>query len=251
MAKAKKKAAKTPAKAKAKKSAKPAKKAVAKKPAKAAPKQAAKAAKAAPKKAAPKAAAKKPAAKAAPKKAAPKAAPKKAAMKAPKAPATGPSAEIAKAAMAGDLAVLAGLVDGDSRQSYKWFAVASDFGHADADERLAELRAQEDAPDAGEAHFELGVGYLTGSDNLPVDHDKARAQLANAKEHGYTDDPSALQRVRGRLDNDARAVFDAVFDIHTSEGAVDSAWGNEHTHNDPDPHGKHEHEDDSADHDDE
>lgn len=245
MAKAKKKAAKTPAKAK--KSAKPAKKAVAKKPAKAAPK---KAAKAAPTKAA-QAAPKKPAAKAAPKKAA-KAAPKKAATKAPKAPATGPSAEIAKAAMAGDLAVLAGLVDGDSRQSYKWFAVASDFGHADADERLAELRAQEDAPDAGEAHFELGVGYLTGSDNLPVDHDKARAQLANAKEHGYTDDPSALQRVRGRLDNDARAVFDAVFDIHTSEGAVDSAWGNEHTHNDPEPHAKHEvDEDDSADHDDE
>jgi hypothetical protein len=245
MAKAKKKAAKKPAKAK--KSAKPANKAAAKKPAKAAPK------KAAPKKAAPKKAAPtKAAPKAAPKKAATKAAPKKAATKAPKAPATGPSAEIAKAAMAGDLAVLAGLVDGDSRQSYKWFAVASDFGHADADERLAELRTRGDAPDAGEAHFELGVGYLTGSDNLPVDHDKARAQLANAKEHGYTDDPSALQRVRGRLDNDARAVFDAVFDIHTSEGAVDSAWGNEHTHNDPEPRGKHEvDEDDSADHDDE
>jgi hypothetical protein len=237
MAKAKKKAAKKPAKAK--KSAKPvAKKSAAKKaPAKKATK-------------APKHAAKKPAAK----KAAPKAAPKKAApKKAPKAPAApGPSAETAKAAMAGDLHVLAGLVDGNSREAYKWFAVASDFGHADADERLAELRAQDDAPDAGQAHFELGIGYLTGSDSLPVDHDKARAQLANAKEHGYTDDQSALQRVRGRLDNDARAVFDAVFDIHTSEGAVDSAWGNEHTHNDPEPHGADEGDgEDGSDHDDE
>jgi hypothetical protein len=70
---------------------------------------------------------------------------------------------------------------------------------------------------------------------MPVDHDKARSQLASAKERGFTGDASALQRARGRLTADALAVFDAVYDIHSGDGASDSAWGNEHTHNDPEP----------------
>jgi hypothetical protein len=209
--------------AKAKKKAAP----KAKKPAKAVKKSAKKAAKPAPKKAA----------KAAPKKAA-KAAPKKPAKKAAGKPKAVSSAhepsERAKAAIAGDLAVLGKLVDGE-RDTYRWFAVASDFGHADADERLAEMREQiGDDDKLGETHFELGVGYLTGSEGLPVDHDKARSQLASAKERGFTGDASALQRVRGRLKGDALAVFDAVYDMH-SDAAADAAWGNEHTHNDPQP----------------
>jgi hypothetical protein len=216
MAKAKKKAA--PKAKQAKKPAKAVKKAAAKKP-KPAPKKA----KAAPKKAAPKKAS---AAKPAAKKAKPAAKPK----------AVGAShepSERAKAAIAGDLAVLGKLVDGD-RDTYRWFAVASDFGHADADERLAELREHiGDDGKLGETHFELGVGYLTGNDGLPVDHDKARSQLASAKERGF-DDASTLQRIRGRLKGDALVVFDAVYDMH-SDAAAEAAWGNEHTHNDPQP----------------
>ena len=236
MAKAKKKPAKKPAKA-VKKSAskKSAKKAapkkVAKKPAK--PVKAAKAAKAA-KQAAPK----KPAAK--------KAAPAKRAPVAKTAP-TGH--ELAKAAIGGDLDVLAGLIEGP-HETYKWFSVASDFGHADADEMLASLRDGGEDVNAAQAHFDLGVGYLTGSDGLPVDHDKGRAQLANAREHGFAGDASLLQRVRGRLGGDALAVFDAVYDIGGSEGSVDSAWGNEHTHNDPEP-ADDSGDDDGDDHDDE
>lgn len=231
MAKAKKKPAKKPAKA-VKKSA-----ASKKKPAKkSAPKKVAK------KPVAKKAAAKKPAAKKPAKKPAP-------AKRAPAAKA-GPTAhELAKAAINGDLDVLAGLVAGP-HETYKWFAVASDFGHADADEMIASLREGGEDIDAGEAHFALGVGYLTGSDGLPVDPDKGRAQLANAKEHGFTGDASTLQRARGRLNGSALAVFDAVYDIASSEGHVDAAWGNEHTHNDPEPSQGGDH-DGSDDHDDE
>jgi hypothetical protein len=232
MAKAKKKPAKKPAKA-VKKSApkksakKPAPKKVAKKPAK-------------PAKAAKKAA--KPAKKPAPKKAAP-------AKRAPVARSAPSGHELAKAAISGDLDVLAGLIEGP-HETYKWFSVASDFGHADADEMLASLRDGGEDVNAAQAHFELGVGYLTGSDGLPVDHDKGRAQLANAREHGFSGDASLLQRVRGRLDGDALAVFDAVYDIANSEGTVDAAWGNEHTHNDPDPSADGGNDDDD-DHDDE
>jgi hypothetical protein len=220
MAKAKKKPApkKAAKKSPAKKSAKPAPKKNQAKPAPA-------------KKAAAKPAAK-PSAKS---KAAAKAKPKAKPAKLAKSTTSHEPSERAKAAIAGDLAVLGKLVSGDA-DTYRWFAVASDFGHADADERLAELRDElDEAGKLGETHFELGVGYLTGSDGLPIDHDKARSQLASAKEHGFTGDASALQRARGRLNGDALAVFDAVYDISSSEGAVDSAWGNEHTHNDPDP----------------
>ncbi|HEY1552304.1 MAG TPA: hypothetical protein VGG28_30970, partial [Kofleriaceae bacterium] len=210
MAKAKKKAA--PKAKQAKQPAKAVKKAApSKKPAK---KAAPPAKKAAAKKAAP---AKKPA----PKKAAPA---KKAAAKPKAVGASHQPSERAKAAIAGDLAVLGKLVSGD-RDTYRWFAVASDFGHADADERLAELREQiGDDDKLGETHFELGIGYLTGSDGMPVDHDKARSQLASAKERGFTGDASALQRARGRLNADALVVFDAVYDIHSGDAAADSAW---------------------------
>jgi hypothetical protein len=238
MAKAKKKAApkakatKKPAKAvkksAAKKAAKPAKKAPPKPPAKAA-------------KPAAKPAAKKPA----PKKPAPKKPAKPKAVSAAHEP-----SERAKAAIAGDLAVLGKLVDGD-RDTYRWFSVASDFGHADADERLAELREEiGDDDKLGETHFEVGVGYLAGSEGLPVDHDKARSQLASAKERGYTD-ASTLQRARGRLKGDALAVFDAVYDIHSGADTGDAAWGNEHTHNDPQPTVHHEPDDGDHGHDDE
>ena len=236
MAKAKKKPAKKPAKAVKKSAAGKTKtKAKAKPAKKSAPKKVAK--KPAPKKVAKKAAAKKPAAK--------KAAPAK---RAPVAKAAPSGHELAKAAINGDLDVLAGLVVGPN-ETYKWFAVASDFGHADADEMIASLREGGEDIEAGEAHFALGVGYLTGSDGLPADHDKGRAQLANAKEHGF-DDASTLQRARGRLSGDALAVFDAVYDIASSEGTVDSAWGNEHTHNDPEPSEGSDHDGDD-DHDDE
>jgi type IV secretory pathway VirB10-like protein len=215
MAKAKKKAA--PKAKQAKKPAKAVKKSAAKKAKKPAPKQAAKPAakRPAPKKPAPK--------KAAAKKAAPK----------PNAVTSHEPSERAKAAIAGDLAVLGKLVDGE-RDTYRWFAVASDFGHADADERLAELREEiGDDDKLAETHFDLGVGYLTGSEGLPVDHDKARSQLASAKERGFGD-ASTLQRARGRLKGEALGVLDAVYDMH-SGGAAADAWGNEHTHNDPQP----------------
>jgi hypothetical protein len=234
MAKAKKKAA--PKAKQAKKPAKAVKKSAAKKAAKPAPKKPAKAVKAAPK----------PVAKAAPKKPAKPA--KKAANK-PKAAATShePS-ERAKAAIAGDLAVLGKLVDSE-RETYRWFSVASDFGHADADERLAELReAFGDDHRLGEIHFELGLGYLTGSDGLPVDHDKARSQLASAKERDFTDDASTLQRARGRLKGDELAVFDAVYELSSGDAAADAAWGNEHTHNDPNPTVAYDIEADDGDH---
>ncbi|HEX4450083.1 MAG TPA: hypothetical protein VH143_04380 [Kofleriaceae bacterium] len=226
MAKAKKKAA--PKAKQAKKPAKAVKKSAAKKAAKPAPKKPAKPVKAA-KKQPPKQAAKP--AKAAPKKPAQPA--KKAAAKPRAVAASHEPSERAKAAIAGDLAVLGKLVDGE-RETYRWFSVASDFGHADADERLAELREElGDDERLGETHFDLGVGYLTGSDGLPVDHDKARSQLASAKERGFGD-ASTLQRARGRLKGDALTVFDAVYEL-SSDASADAAWGNEHTHNDPKP----------------
>ena len=153
--------------------------------------------------------------------------------------------ELAKLAMSGDLKVLAGLVTGTVNRdllAYKWLAVASDFGHSDADEMLAELIGSgslgSDAQ-TGQAHFELGLAYLTGTEGLPEDHDKGRSQLASAKERDYPSatpsSESILQRARGRLYSDALAVFDAVYDIASAEDNVDTAWGNEHTHHDPEP----------------
>jgi hypothetical protein len=255
MAKAKKKPTKAAAK---KSSAKPAKKSVGKSKPKPAPakKSVVKAGKSTPKPA--------------PAKAAKHAAPPKAvAKKKPAAPKKAPAQkaavsahsgeELAKVAMSGDLKVLYGLVNGAPNRdlvAYKWLAVASDFGHADADEMLASLRETLSDADAqtgtGAAHFELGLAYLTGGDGLPTDHDKARSQLASAKERDYPGDDttaaSILQRGRGRLDSDALAVFDAVYDIASHEGVVDAAWGNEHTHNDPDPAvGGSNHGDDASD----
>jgi hypothetical protein len=233
MARSKKSTTKKPAKKPAKK-AKPAAK---KKPAaKSAKKKSAKKPATKPTK---KPAAKKPAAKPAKKPAAKK--PAKAA-KTPAAPAAMPDAptteHLAKLAMAGDLDVLLGLMDGvpetdRDATAYKWLAVASDFGHEDADEILGDLqessslRYDDDHFVSGNAHWEIGLAYLTASDGLPRDLDKARSQLASAKESHY---PMSVQesdtmqaQARARLAPDALAIFDAVY--AGDSGRIDERGG--------------------------
>ena len=170
-----------------------------------------------------KAAVKKPAAK----KAAPKPAAKKAAPKPAATPKLVPSiAQLAAVAMAGDLPKLMGLMnnipeDDRDQTAYKWLAVASDFGNEDAEDVMGDLleatslRFDDDQLLTGNAHWELGVAYLTGTDGLPRDLEKAAAQLASAHERGspmsVQESDAMLASTRARLAPDALAVFDAVY----------------------------------------
>src|SRR5207245_2364187 len=133
---------------------------------------------------------------------------------------------LAQLAMRGDLDVLLRLVYGAAQHdpeviAYKWLAVASDFGYGNADDMLGDLvessslRFAADRYGTGRAHWRLGLAYLTNTDGLPRDLDKARSHLASAKDRGY---PMSVQgadammaQARARLAPDALAVFDAVF----------------------------------------
>jgi hypothetical protein len=117
--------------------------------------------------------------------------------------------------------------------AYKWLAVASDFGHEEADEMIdvlleGPLHADDDNFVSGHAHFELAVSYLIGRDGLPVDFDKARVHVAEMVNRRY---PYSLQNgeellveARKGMSPQACAVFDAAFtrlDNDNVEGAYD------------------------------
>lgn len=108
--------------------------------------------------------------------------------------------------------------------AYKWFNVASDFGHEDADELVdavleGPLHADDDNYVTGHAHFELAVSYLTGHHGLPVDHDKARQHLAEMLSRGYphavADGEGMLAQARSGMDPKAQKVFDAALNGQT------------------------------------
>ncbi|MBA2540247.1 MAG: hypothetical protein H0V17_11470 [Deltaproteobacteria bacterium] len=154
------------------------------------------------------------------------------AAKGKKKPAT--SAELAALALAGDVEGLVVAIQpfaGDDGLNdalmYKWLEVASDFGptakHRKAADDLSSylmqssmLRYDDDQMATGEAHFELGVAYLTAGDGLPRDLTRAADQLEMAKERSY---PWSIQgaekllaKTRKSLDSEARAAFDRVYD---------------------------------------
>jgi hypothetical protein len=133
---------------------------------------------------------------------------------------------LAALAMRGDINVLFGLMDGVAESerdalAYKWLSVASDFGHTDADDMMddlqeaSSLRYDDDQLETGNAHWELGLAYLTGTDGLPRDLDKARSQLASARERNYPmsvqESDQMMTKARARLAPDALTVFDGVY----------------------------------------
>jgi TPR repeat protein len=140
------------------------------------------------------------------------------------------SADWLALAKKGDLDALLELayaeVEGDDTdeadaQAFKWLTVALDFGHADAEDMIADLyegtslRFDDDQFVAGETHLELGVAYLLGSDGLAKDLSKARSHLEQADECGF---PASVQggeellaEHRAKLSGEALAVFDAVY----------------------------------------
>ena len=142
---------------------------------------------------------------------------------------------LAELAIAGNTNMLLGLMnhvpeDDRDATAYKWLAVASDFGHEDADELIGDLlegtslRFDDDQFVTGHAHWELGLAYLTATDGLPRDLDKARGQLVSALERGYPmsvqESDTMLAHARARLAPDSLAVFDAVYD-GASRGRLD------------------------------
>ncbi len=146
---------------------------------------------------------------------------------------TSPAA-LAKLALAGDVEGLVVAIQPFTRDDseadvlmYKWLEVASDFGptakHRKAADDLcsdllesSSLRYDDDQIATGEAHFELGVAYLSGVDGLPRDLTRAAEQLEMAKERYY---PWSIQgadkllaKARKNLPSDARAAFDRIYD---------------------------------------
>lgn len=123
-------------------------------------------------------------------------------------------------------------IDKDTRDTtaYKWLSVASDFGHEEADDVIddllesSSLRYDDNQFLTGSAHWELGLAYLAGKDGLPRDLEKARAQLADAKERGFPmsvqETDTMLVHARATLAPDALAVFDAVYE-GASPGRID------------------------------
>lgn len=133
--------------------------------------------------------------------------------------------QFASLAIAGDFAALFqlledhGAMDSDDL-AYKWLSVASDFGHAEADDYLetmmeaSSLRYDDDQSVVGGVHFELARAYLASEDGLPRDLARGKAHLIEAHRRHY---PSTVQSadtlladLRGGLDKDALDVVDAV-----------------------------------------
>ncbi|MEO6775759.1 MAG: hypothetical protein ABI467_22555 [Kofleriaceae bacterium] len=136
------------------------------------------------------------------------------------------SEHLVKLAQTGDLDALLARMDDVPEEdrdetAYKWLHVAVDFGHAEADERIADLmegsslRFDDEQIVTGNAHWELGLAYLTGGESLPRELDKATMHLEAARASGY---PMSIESgdemiadARMRLSRDARAAFDAVY----------------------------------------
>ena len=136
------------------------------------------------------------------------------------------SEHLVKLAQAGDLDALLARMDDVPEEdrdeaAYKWLNVAVDFGHGEADERIADLmegsslRFDDDQFLTGNAHWELGLAYLTGGDSLPCDLVKAATHLEAARDCGY---PMSIEEgdemifdARKQLSGNARATFDAVY----------------------------------------
>ena len=144
------------------------------------------------------------------------------------------SAQLAALALAGDVEGLVVAIRPYERDDgindmlmYKWLEVAADHGptakHRKAAESLSSdllesssLRYDDDQIATGDAHFELGVAYLTGADGLPRDLTRAADQLEMAKERYF---PWSIQgadkllaKTRKNLPSDARAAFDRIYD---------------------------------------
>jgi hypothetical protein len=143
---------------------------------------------------------------------------------------------LAALAMRGDINVLFGLMDGvvESERdalAYKWLSVASDFGHSDADDMMddmqetSSLRYDDDQLETGNAHWELGLAYLTGTEGLPRDLEKARSQLQNARERNYPmsvqESDQMMTQARARLAPDALVIFDGVYAANSGGGVDD------------------------------
>jgi TPR repeat protein len=140
------------------------------------------------------------------------------------------SEHLVKLAQAGDLDALLARMDDVPEEdrdeaAYKWLNVAVDFGHGEADERIADLmegsslRFDDDQFLTGNAHWELGLAYLTGAESLPRDLTKANTHLEAARDCGY---PMSLEEgdemiadARSKLVGDARAAFDAMYPSDT------------------------------------
>ena len=136
------------------------------------------------------------------------------------------SEHLVKLAQAGDLDALLARMDDVPEEdldeaAYKWLNVAVDFGHDEAKERIADLlegsslRFDDDGFLTGNAHWELGLAYLTGGEGLPRDLVKAGTHVESAWGYGYpmsveTGD-EMIADARKQLAGDARAVFDAVY----------------------------------------
>lgn len=140
------------------------------------------------------------------------------------------SADWLELARKGDLDALLELayadVEGDETEeadarAFKWLTVALDFGHANAEDLIADLyegtslRFDDDQFVAGETHLELGVAYLLGTDGLAKELTKARTHLEQADECGF---PASVQggeemlaEIREKLPADALAVFDEIY----------------------------------------
>ncbi len=122
-------------------------------------------------------------------------------------------------AKAGDSDALLALIDLDASEdngAYKWLQVAADFGH-DVDDAIGilentVLHHDDNQFIAGQAHFELGVAYLSAGEGLPRNLDLAGSHLANARKCRY---PESIQggarivvKARKGLAADALQIFD-------------------------------------------
>ena len=104
---------------------------------------------------------------------------------------------------------------------YKWLVVALDFGHANAEDLIADLyestslRYDDDQFVAGETHLDLGVAYLLGTDGLAKDLTKARDHFQQAYDCGFPASVEGgeemLAEIRAKLPPDTLAVFDALY----------------------------------------
>jgi hypothetical protein len=104
--------------------------------------------------------------------------------------------------------------------AYKWLAIASDFGHSEADEYMdgmlegSSLRYDDDQMVVGGIHFDLGAAYLTGADGLDRDVEKARAHLTMARERHYPWTVQGSKKMIADLVKSAgadRAIVDELF----------------------------------------
>ena len=104
--------------------------------------------------------------------------------------------------------------------AYRWLAIASDFGHAEADEYMdgmlegSSLRYDDDQMVVGGIHFDLGAAYLAGSEGLDRDIEKARAHLTMARERHYPWTVQGSKKMIADLAKSAgndRALVDELF----------------------------------------